>query len=70
MIHNLLVRHCEISGVIYGRKGAVKDFIREIDLQGTYDLCGKQPRKEGRNRIVDDSPSGRWQKGVLVPIDR
>jgi len=33
-IHDLQIRHCKISGVIYGCKGAVKDFIREIDLQG------------------------------------
>lgn len=61
-IHNLLVGHCEISGVIYGCKGAVKDFIREIDLQATYDLCGKQPRNKGRGRIADGS--------CLIPIDR
>ena len=73
MIHNLLVRQCEISGVIYGGKGAVKDFIRQVDLHGGYDLCGKQPRKEGRGRIADRSQSGSRQKvvvTVLIPIDR
>jgi hypothetical protein len=44
--------------MVYDGESAVKDPVGEIDLEGAYDLCGKEPREEGRGRITDFSEFG------------